>query len=238
MMHHGGMRGRSMIDPRNNQGLRHIFNLNDPQTNPEAVDMNSVQPVTNMNFEGYAKWPDDDNYKEANVTIRSTSDQDPTIAVDVINPGLTAMVAGGIPYGHNVSCYVYNHSIIVTVGDPLTLAVSMNGNSCKFESRVNNGLLNYYVDSFRLTHGENFCKINVPVGCYDKAGAVLPLTPVILHGSEILRITCNIDIFNSGGFPALTLEGLAATYRAQALLIPYGAPIPQLNFHRSQVQQD
>lgn len=46
--------GQSLINPNNQKGLRHVFEIKDTQLNPEHVDMGAVQPVIDMNFGGNA----------------------------------------------------------------------------------------------------------------------------------------------------------------------------------------
>lgn len=48
----------SNIHPENQKGLRHIFDINDMQTNPENIDMGTIQPVVDMQFMGFAKLND------------------------------------------------------------------------------------------------------------------------------------------------------------------------------------
>lgn len=46
------------INPRNQGGLRYLFDIADPQSNPEFVDMGAIQPVIDTNFNGFAKLND------------------------------------------------------------------------------------------------------------------------------------------------------------------------------------
>lgn len=48
----------SRINPRNQGGLRHLFDISDPDSNPETIDMTSITPVVEMSFGGYSKLND------------------------------------------------------------------------------------------------------------------------------------------------------------------------------------
>lgn len=48
----------TLINPGNQQGLRYLFDIVDPQSNPENIDMSAIQPVIDMNFGGFAKLND------------------------------------------------------------------------------------------------------------------------------------------------------------------------------------
>jgi len=48
----------SLINPRNQQGLRYLFDIADPKSNPERIEMASIQPTIDMSFGGYAKLSD------------------------------------------------------------------------------------------------------------------------------------------------------------------------------------
>lgn len=52
------MSGITLINPGNQQGLRYLFDIADPQSNPENIDMTAIQPVVDMNFGGFAKLHD------------------------------------------------------------------------------------------------------------------------------------------------------------------------------------
>lgn len=54
----------TLINPRNQGGLRYLFDLVDPQSNPERIDMGAIQPVIDMNFSGYAKLNDYDKLED------------------------------------------------------------------------------------------------------------------------------------------------------------------------------
>lgn len=45
----------TLINPRGNKGLQSLFDISDPQANPEKIDMGAIQPVIDMQFGGFAK---------------------------------------------------------------------------------------------------------------------------------------------------------------------------------------
>ena len=49
---------RAKINSRNQGGLRHLFDINDPNSNPETIDMDTITPVIEMSFGGYSKMND------------------------------------------------------------------------------------------------------------------------------------------------------------------------------------
>lgn len=52
---------RSAIDMGGQRGLAYITGINEPQTNPEEVETNSIKPVIDMAFNGFAKLNDYDH---------------------------------------------------------------------------------------------------------------------------------------------------------------------------------
>lgn len=48
----------TLINPGRQQGLRYLFNLADPQSAPEYIDMGAIQPTIDMSFNGFAKLND------------------------------------------------------------------------------------------------------------------------------------------------------------------------------------
>lgn len=52
---------RSAVDPRNQRGLEYILGINEPQVNPDEVDLSDIKPVIDMNMEGYARLNDYNN---------------------------------------------------------------------------------------------------------------------------------------------------------------------------------
>jgi hypothetical protein len=49
---------KSTINPRNQGGLRYLFDTIDPKSNPESIDMETITPVVEMSFGGYSKLND------------------------------------------------------------------------------------------------------------------------------------------------------------------------------------
>lgn len=57
------------IDPRNSKLLRHAFNINSVQTNPEKVDMSSVTPVLDWGQGGYCRSFDHSFMRSCNISL-------------------------------------------------------------------------------------------------------------------------------------------------------------------------
>lgn len=55
------MPGITSINPRNQKGLQYLFDINDPQSNPESIDMQAIQPTIDMSFGGVARLHDYEN---------------------------------------------------------------------------------------------------------------------------------------------------------------------------------
>lgn len=49
---------RSAINPRNQQGIRYLFETIDQKSNPETIDLSTIVPVVDMSFGGFAKLGD------------------------------------------------------------------------------------------------------------------------------------------------------------------------------------
>jgi hypothetical protein len=53
MLHRG--KQRSSVDMGGQRGLSYITGINSPQTNPDEIETNSIKPVIDMAFDGWAK---------------------------------------------------------------------------------------------------------------------------------------------------------------------------------------
>lgn len=224
----------SQIDPRNQQGLRHIFNLTTTQVNPDQVDMTMVQPVVDMNMCGYAKLPDQRNMMEGYVSenINDVNSQTHELISyvsrrDLINPGELVYAAN-----HNLLVFALDFFLYPTNADHFTtsalwhfIAIEMYVPDhldpitiwrCKWTRHANNRDYYYLPPELDINQGGPGLRqcpaFIVPAGCWvnfrvQSADVAFAPEPTTTH---------------------LTYLGLSV--HVKGLQVPQGAPIPQLNF--------
>ena len=66
---------RTLINPRNQGGLRYLFDISDPHSNPEHIEMGSIQPTIDMSMGGYARMNDYSQLKDAGLVGVALSGQ-------------------------------------------------------------------------------------------------------------------------------------------------------------------
>lgn len=122
------------IDPRNNQLLRHVFDINSPQTNPETIDMGSVSPVIDMGQAGFNKFHDN-AYMQYALTNVASAHYDSLYASSVIVKPGTSLTPSCIivPPGYNARIL----SVCVdTQIDNLDYLAKFNGQRLKAKLRL------------------------------------------------------------------------------------------------------
>lgn len=212
---------RTHIEMLNQKGLLYIFGMNEPQTNPDYIDLNQVQPVVDLAFDGYSKFPD---------TEKSQGVQNASVAIN----GLQTKTFRILSYGNSVGA---DPQIVVPVGSNFMLwglkwyvqynaagAAAANGWYQSHELKmacpdglseleifndlqeITTGVQQYHLGSARVGFGSRPGMLVVPAGCQ------LFLTTWLQDGTKT--------------FPA----GTVATYHVYGTALPVGAPIPAFRY--------
>lgn len=223
----------SKIDPRNQQGLRWLFNISDTRVNPEDLDMSSVQPVIDMSFGGYSKLPiPDDNKNEDFVcTVRSSTEVDPTITKSVVVNGDGD--GTNIGYGVGYNAYVPLHRLLLTATDPETLQDSMGEYPVEvtlYLTTPAGTAVNLQTDIFKGVN--ELCQaVTDPIGTgttYIPGLINYVYPPIVVPMGYKLQVAIKSRMYNLSSYEDITCEGLSAEYRAIVYKIPIGSPIPHL----------
>lgn len=205
----------SLINPRNQGGLRYIFDLVDPQSNPETIDMTAIQPVVDFNFGGFVKLNDYENLEgctEAGSSIAGVQTKTWRILSYGNAVGVTQQVV--VPVGYNAVIWgIKQHLLYDAAG-----AAAVNGKYASSEILMTcpNGvqITKYHGCGQQFTgtqlyapgnhYFEPLTRTNI---CVVPAGCVLDLVWWLQDGTN---------------FPANTV----VVYAVTAQCFPVGAPLP------------
>jgi hypothetical protein len=221
------------IFPEDPQGLRYLFNMKSPKVHPDEVDLSQVIPTVDVGFNGYAKLPVDDDQicSTLPVTVRTSTEVDPTIERFVVIPGNTATPQSELLYGVGNNCYIPVAEIDIIATDPDELQTSMGEFPWEIYYSMSNPSSNdRCVDIFNFDGVSDIAAIVTAPGGAGSAfvpGLIrLPLSPIFLPYPYAMAVGVRSKIHNLATFGSITLEGLSVYYTAHAWKIPLGAEPP------------
>lgn len=209
------MMGMTLINPGNQQGLRYLFDIADPQSNPEKIDMSAIQPVIDMSFCGYAKLHDYGRLLSAAQPLVSIAGvQTKTFEILCYGNATTADPQIEVPVGNHFVCWGIKMLIYFNAAG----ATAFNGKYISME-------LSYFCpDGTEITkyhgtgHVSSSCLLYAP-GHYEFCCLTRENVYIIPAGT-----TVKITFWTQDGslFPANT----QIRYAIAGQSIPCGAPIP------------
>jgi len=106
------------IDLVGNKGLQHLLGINEPSSNPDSVDMSTINPVIDMSMGGYLKLNDSANYRRA-FCVNENALNATTISVNVLDYGNVATPGfGTVAYdvGYNFRVLAWTATIRIVSG--------------------------------------------------------------------------------------------------------------------------
>lgn len=205
----------TLINPGNQQGLRYLFDIADPQSNPDQIDMTSIQPVIDMSFMGYARLHDYGRLLSAEAELLSVAGIQ-TKTYDILSYGnkTTADVQIEVPVG--------NHFVVW--GTKLHIYFNAAG-AAAYNTKCISGQVNMICpDGSKLCkwhatgHVSSSCLLYGP-GHYEFAELTRNNLYIVPAGCKLQVVWWSQD---GTKFPA----GTTTEYRITGQYIPCGAPIP------------
>lgn len=205
----------TLINPGNQQGLRYLFDIADPQSNPEKIDMSAIQPVIDMGFDGYARMHDYGRLLSAQVDAASIAGVQ-TKTWDILCYGnkSTVDVQIEVPIG--------NHFVVW--GTKLHIYFNSAG-AAAFNGKYISGQL-----SMICPDGSKVCKWHatghVSSSCLLYGPGHYEFSELTRENLYIVPAGCKLQVSwwvqDGSNFPANT----TVEYRITGQYIPCGAPIP------------
>lgn len=204
----------SLINPQNQKGLRHVFDIKDPQLNPEHVDMGAVQPVIDMSFNGFAKLNDYSllqGITESGDTIAGVQTKTWRVLSYSNSFGATTQIV--VPPNHNFLIWGIKQHIYFNAAG----AAAFNG------KYISSELLMNCPDSggTQITkwHGTG----HVSSGCLLYAPGHFEISPLTKENIQVIPADCTLDIVwwaqDGSIFPANTV----VVYAIAGQAFPVGA---------------
>lgn len=205
----------TLINPGNQQGLRYLFDIVDPQSNPEHIDMNAIQPVIDMNFGGFAKLNDygrQQSCTEPTSSIAGVQSKTWRILTYGNASGVTQQVV--VPVGHNF--HLWGHKLDIYFDAAGAAAFANKWITCEILWWTPNGTeLCKYHASWQCANGYQL---------FAPGGKGAP--PLNQSDMQVIPAGTNVDLVfwsqDGSNFPANT----RVKYCLYGIAYPNGAPIP------------
>jgi hypothetical protein len=224
----------SQIDPRNAQGLRHIFNITSEKTNPDQIDLAMVQPVVDMNMQGYARLPDSRNMLEGYISTEAND-------VASIHPRLISYVSAAVP-GSGELVYDANHNLLVfaldwflwiTNADHATTSALWHWVSLEMYVPGHLNPVSIWRVKFpRHTNARDYYYMSTESEVTQGGPGTRSTPAFILPAGCWLEVRLQTGDVNFSPEPAhVHLTYLGLSVQVKGLQVPQGAPIPQLAFN-------
>jgi hypothetical protein len=210
----------TLINPGNQKGLRHVFDILDPQSNPMYIDMSAVQPVIDMSFEGNARLNDYDN----NLYCEETGDSIAGVQTKTYRllsysnlSGVTTQIV--VPPNRNFLLWGMKFHIFFSGAG----AVAFNGKYINCEIKFVCPAIGGGAPEIAKYLGEAQCKTGVQL--YGPGGGMVEFTR---NNIQIVPADTQIDMVwwvqDGSNFPANTV--VVYTLYGQSFLL--GSPCPRL----------
>ena len=212
-----------------NKGLQHLLGINEPNSNPDSVDMSTINPVVDMSMGGFLKLNDSGNYKRAYCVVENALNAS-SMSVAVLDYGNVAVPGfGTVAYdvGYNFRVLAWTASIYIVSGPwgatydgrniMMEFLLTINGSQYV---QVLQGNVKIMANNFYLFFGDpGATTVSGTYGDTVVRNLVVPAGAVLSVG-----VACNQKAGASFDFDAAGNVRLISTLIG--MQVPVGAPLP------------